>query len=834
MVEGIDRGALVPFRYWGVPDVVDFEPIPWRNGRFDPEELTRAVTTLDRAEHAIREWSQRRGSRTLAFCASTLHADFMAEQFHERGFRAVAVHSKESSAPRHSSIAALEAGELDVVCSVDVFNEGLDVPSVDTVLMLRPSESPVIFMQQLGRGLRLSEGKDHLRVIDFIGNHRSFLSRPRTLLSLGTGTTPSIGDVFDAAARGDFHLPPGCSVDYSLEAVRILERLRGPAGPGDALIDFCRAFTIDEGTRPTAAQTLRSGLNPGSAKGTGGWFRFLATAGLLQDDEQRVVHRHGDLLGEIERSSVTKSYKLVTLRALLHEGALSDGMSVDLLSDAARQIVCADPRLIADTTSAELPDVVGADAAVWRNYWRRWPIAAWTGELSKNPSLWFATESRSDAEWFVPRFDVDLRDVDTLAALVAELVEYRLARYLAGKDLDNSHTADEPMICRVGHASGRPIVWLNRRQNHSMPVGTVQFAADGNTYDGDFRKEALKVARLPGVDGNALHSLLRGWFGPSAGHPGTLHKVIIESNANGLVMRTDVAAPTGQTEEAVPLFPTLAVACGSFAEPDRQIHDASTFHVFNGAADVADRSRNFVAYARGDSMDGGVDPVRHGDPLMFEWVRGVDRRDLVGQRVLVEYRNGGTASALKRLALVGGHYRLDSDNTSVPSIDGVSQTQIVARLVRRLSQDDVNPLAAHLGKEFSRRQISALHGDPDQRTNWSQGHVSLPGAAVLLVTLDKSDMSGISYRDHFEGSDVLVWSSQNSTSPEGKKGREVLDALETGTQLHLWVRRKKPDGAFNYLGLVVPVTHEGAKPMSVRFRLLTPLDSDLQRRFGVT
>lgn len=232
-------------------------------------------------------------------------------------------------------------------------------------------------------------------------------------------------------------------------------------------------------------------------------------------------------------------------------------------------------------------------------------------------------------------------------------------------------------------------------------------------------------------------------------------------------------------------------------------------------------------------MDGGPDPVRHGDPLLFEWARDVGRRDLVGQRVLVEYRNGGTSVALKRLGLVDGHYRLHSDNPAVAAIEGAADMSIVARLVRRLDQAEVNPLATHIGDGFPRRQIAALHGDPDQRTNWQQGHVSLSGQAILMVTLDKAAMPGVSYVDHFEGPDNMVWSSQASTAPGGKKGREVLGALEAGTQLHLWVRRKKGDGAFTYLGLVVPVDHEGAKPMSVRFRLLTPLTPDMQRRFGV-
>ena len=110
LVEGIRRSELVPFRYWGVPDSVDFEPIPWRNGRFEPEMLAQAVETQERAQRALEEWGDRRGQRTLAFCVSTSHADFMAGYFEANGIRAVAVHSGPTSAPRHASLDELRDG----------------------------------------------------------------------------------------------------------------------------------------------------------------------------------------------------------------------------------------------------------------------------------------------------------------------------------------------------------------------------------------------------------------------------------------------------------------------------------------------------------------------------------------------------------------------------------------------------------------------------------------------------------------------------------------------------------------------------------------------------
>ncbi len=210
--DGIESGDLSPFRYFGIADDVDYTPIPWRGGRFDPAVLTAAVETQDRARHVLNVWREKGGGGTLAFCVTVSHAEFMAQFFRSHGVAAVAVHSGPGSAPRTESVERLRAGELQVICTVDVFNEGLDVPEVDTVLMLRPTESPVVFLQQLGRGLRRNVGKDSLTVIDFIGNHRSFLIKPRTLLALAAaGQSEGLGTakVLRAMRTGEFGLPAG-------------------------------------------------------------------------------------------------------------------------------------------------------------------------------------------------------------------------------------------------------------------------------------------------------------------------------------------------------------------------------------------------------------------------------------------------------------------------------------------------------------------------------------------------------------------------------------------------------------------------------------------------
>lgn len=138
LIDGIRRGLLSPFHYYGVPDEVDYRNIPWRSTRFDEEALTQAVATRSRAQNALDQYQQRSATRTLAFCCSQRHANFMADFFREAGINAVAVHSGEDSAPRARSLEELETGNIQVIFTVDIFNEGLDIPAIDTVMMLRP------------------------------------------------------------------------------------------------------------------------------------------------------------------------------------------------------------------------------------------------------------------------------------------------------------------------------------------------------------------------------------------------------------------------------------------------------------------------------------------------------------------------------------------------------------------------------------------------------------------------------------------------------------------------------------------------------------------------
>lgn len=512
LAEGIGRGELCPFEYWAEKDVADFASIPWRNGRFDPAILADAIETNQRASQELEAWRRHGGRRTLGFCQSQTHSDFMADFFTGNGVRALSVHSGPTSAPRQRSLEQLQAGHIDVIFSVDLFNEGVDLPDVDTVLMLRPTDSPVVFLQQLGRGLRSSPGKERLTVVDFIGNHRTFFFKPRTLLALSTGEFLSTAKVLEAMATGDFGLPEGCSVHYDLEVVDILSALTWRE-EGRSLVGYCQAYAVEQGRRPTAAQAWLAGYNPGSQRQMG-WFGALDRMGLLEPNEQETARTFGDVLLGIERESITKSYKLVTLQAFLEEDGLGSGVTISRLAARSRQILRGDPRLVAD-----VGDHLGDDEAEWQNYWRQWPIAAWTGELRGSDA---AALFRLDDDSFKPRFDVPVPFEATMSELLAELVDYRLCRYLAQRQSQ----AGEWRL-RVGQTNGRPLIWLGRERNNGLPAGEVSLRAEDQFYTASFVKIALNVLRDPVTPENRLPELLRRWFGEQAGAPGTAHMVFL-------------------------------------------------------------------------------------------------------------------------------------------------------------------------------------------------------------------------------------------------------------------------------------------------------------------
>jgi superfamily II DNA or RNA helicase/diadenosine tetraphosphate (Ap4A) HIT family hydrolase len=514
--QGIELGLLCPFHYFGVPDDVDYRNIPWKNSRFNEQELTEAVATQKRAQNVLEQYRQRAGKRTLAFCCSQRHADFMAKFFLDSEVRAVAVHSGPGSAPRAASLEQLEAGQLDVVCCVDIFNEGVDLPRVDTVMMLRPTESRVVWLQQFGRGLRKAEGKEHLTVIDYIGNHRAFLLKVQTLFNLGSGYA-EVARVLDQVSANQITLPPGCEVTYDLVALDILQNLLPPPAAGVALIQaYYEGFREQHGVRPLAVEAFHDGYNPRAVrKSAGSWLAFVKSRGDLNTHQQRLLRDLEDFLHVLEITPMTRSFKALTLQAMLQRNELPGALAIgDLTSEFARVA----------SRSAALKADVGVpldDLVKLRKYVEKNPIAAWTEGKGTGGKAYFAYTGRV----FRSTFSVPGELQADFQELVREILDWRLAEYLQRGPAGQS----AGFVARVSHSGGRPILRLpDRAKTPGVPEGATMLVVDGETYQANFVKVALNVMTRPSETENVLPEVLWRWFGKEAGRPGTSFRVTFE------------------------------------------------------------------------------------------------------------------------------------------------------------------------------------------------------------------------------------------------------------------------------------------------------------------
>lgn len=226
--EALNKKLLCPFQYFGITDSVDLSRVKWEKGKYVLSELTSIYTknnvrvgeiinNLNKYTHDIND------VRAIGFCVTIEHAIFMAEKFSMAGLKATCLTSKNSS-ERDIIREKFRKKEFNYLFVVDIFNEGVDIPEIDTVLFLRPTESLTVFLQQLGRGLRLAGGKDCLTVLDFVGNSRpeyDFESKFRALI--GKTTTSVLKEIED-----DFpHLPLGCSIVLEKKSKEtILENIR--------------------------------------------------------------------------------------------------------------------------------------------------------------------------------------------------------------------------------------------------------------------------------------------------------------------------------------------------------------------------------------------------------------------------------------------------------------------------------------------------------------------------------------------------------------------------------------------------------------------------------
>lgn len=461
-LEGIEKRLLSPFRYYGVPDAVDYTNIPWRGAGFDEAQLTFALATEARAQNAFEQHQRLGGRRTLAFCCSQRHADFMSGYFTDRGLRTASVHAGSSSDPRATSLERLQAGELDAVFAVDMFNEGVDVPEIDTVLMLRPTESTVIWMQQFGRGLRRAVGKDDLTVVDYIGNHRIFLNKARALLNCGDGDR-ALRLKLEEVARGRLVLPPGCDVIYELEALDMLQRLLRPVTMGDAFEAYYLDFKERTGERPRALDMLHAGFKP-NASGHGRWFDFVRDKGDLDPDEVRALASLRDFLNVLATTQMTRSYKMQLLQAMRRENAFPGEIGIDQLTARFIALAARHPTYRVDVT-APLDDARAVRKLLEEN-----PIDAWINGRGTGGRSYFSYRDGVFRTSFLVPSDL----LAAFSAMVDEIIDWRLAEYLERSASRVAEAAEDGRPFEI-EDPGRPELWREYMREEIPSLFSLRF-----------------------------------------------------------------------------------------------------------------------------------------------------------------------------------------------------------------------------------------------------------------------------------------------------------------------------------------------------------------------
>ncbi|WP_338067969.1 DEAD/DEAH box helicase [Bacillus salacetis] len=314
-LEAIQRHWLSSFQYFGVYDETDYSQIRWIGNRYDEEQLLQIQLREEMAENIVSAWEKHKQLKTLVFCSSIRQAVFLSDYFNKKGYKTVSQHSQQKNISRKEAIRQLEDGILDAIFTVDLFNEGVDIPAVDTLLFVRPTESLTVFTQQIGRELRLHTSKDYCVIIDLIGNYR----HADVKLS-----------IFDQKLEGKRKkgevlptVPESCAFEIDVKAINLINEMARKQQPRkQQLLAAYRDVKQDLGRRPTYLELHLRG--PMGAKPYydewKSYHAFLDWADDLTKREEEVFLKFEDWLREVEKTGMAKSYKMVLLSAMLERG----------------------------------------------------------------------------------------------------------------------------------------------------------------------------------------------------------------------------------------------------------------------------------------------------------------------------------------------------------------------------------------------------------------------------------------------------------------------------------------------------------------------------------
>lgn len=314
-LEAIAKKWLTPFQYYGVKDTVDYSQIRWSGSKYDEYELFEQQTKQNTMQQVFDQWSKLKQTRTVGFCSSIQQATQLTKFFQEKGVSAATLTGQHTSKERKLMRDRLDSGDLDILFTIDLFNEGVDIPKVDTLLFIRPTESSTIFTQQIGRGLRLADQKKQCVVIDFIGNYRHAEKKLKWLSPKleSTSIQPHI-----AIENTEIVL------HFDLEVIDLLQEiLRKKQTKRQQIEQAFQDMQYDLGRTPTYLEFyLQCGIDDVPiTKEYGTYIHFLNALDELDAIEKEIFISFEKLLLEVEKTNMSRSYKMVLLQTMLERGA---------------------------------------------------------------------------------------------------------------------------------------------------------------------------------------------------------------------------------------------------------------------------------------------------------------------------------------------------------------------------------------------------------------------------------------------------------------------------------------------------------------------------------
>lgn len=329
--EAINKGFLSPFKYYGIyDDTIDYQTVSMKNGKYDEKDLERKLMIHKRAELVLKHYLKYVSKSAIAFCSSKNHAEYMTKYFQDNGISSAAVYSGkqgEYTEKREEAINKLKNNNIRILFTVDMFNEGVDIPSIDTVLFLRPTQSPTIFLQQLGRGLRKDKNKKYLTVLDFIGNYKKANLIPFLLSGKEYDSSTLLKE-----SPLEFEYPEDCYIDFDFHLINIFKKQsKNELKIKDQIIIEYENIKEELRHRPSRIDMflrmdeniLKAMKKSSKLNIFNNYIGFLAQNNELNKEEQQLTDTIAqEFLQEVETTKMTKSYKIPIFHAFYNNGQI--------------------------------------------------------------------------------------------------------------------------------------------------------------------------------------------------------------------------------------------------------------------------------------------------------------------------------------------------------------------------------------------------------------------------------------------------------------------------------------------------------------------------------